>query len=109
MDVLGERWTLLIVRELIAGALRFTDLRDELHGIGSSLLSARLRDLEAAGIVQRTELPRPAARTVYQLTERGARSSPSSTSSRVGGCRISTCRPRCSRSRPGSCRTASAR
>jgi DNA-binding HxlR family transcriptional regulator len=71
LDLLGERWTLLIVRELLMGPQRYTDLRDRLPGMWSNLLAQRLRDLEAAGIVTRAELPRPAARTVYELTERG--------------------------------------
>jgi DNA-binding HxlR family transcriptional regulator len=71
LDVLGERWTLLLVRELLAGPQRFSDLRAHLPGIGPALLTQRLRDLEAAGLVQRAELPPPAARTVYELTERG--------------------------------------
>lgn len=71
LDVLGERWTLLIVRELLMGPLRYTDLREHLPGMWSNLLAQRLRDLEAGGIVRRTELPPPAARTVYELTERG--------------------------------------
>jgi DNA-binding HxlR family transcriptional regulator len=71
LDVLGERWTLLLVRELLLGPQRFSDLRAHLPGIGPALLTQRLRDLEAAGLVQRAELPPPAARTVYELTERG--------------------------------------
>jgi DNA-binding HxlR family transcriptional regulator len=71
LDVLGERWTLLLVRELLLGPQRFSDLRVHLPGIGPALLTQRLRDLEAAGLVQRTELPPPAARIVYELTERG--------------------------------------
>jgi len=71
LDLLGERWTILIVRELAAGPRRYTDLRDHLPGMWSNLLAQRLRDLEAAGIVRRAELPPPAARTVYELTPRG--------------------------------------
>lgn len=71
LDVLGERWTLLIVRELMLGPQRYTDLRDNLPGMWSNLLAQRLRDLETEGIVRRRELPPPAARTVYELTERG--------------------------------------
>jgi DNA-binding HxlR family transcriptional regulator len=71
LDVLGERWTLLLIRELLVGPMRFSDLRAHLPGIGSALLTQRLRDLEAAGLVQRAELPPPAARTVYELSERG--------------------------------------
>jgi DNA-binding HxlR family transcriptional regulator len=71
LDVVGERWTLLIVRDLMFGALRFTDLRDGLPGLAPNLLSDRMRMLVAHGIVERVELPPPAARTVYALTPRG--------------------------------------
>ena len=71
LDVLGERWTLLILRELIGGARRYADLRAALPGIATNLLADRLRELEAAGLVQRSELPPPVARTVYSLTELG--------------------------------------
>ena len=71
LDVLGERWTLLVVRELMLGPRRYTDLKSALPGMWSNLLARRLRDLESAGVVRRCELPPPAARTVYELTERG--------------------------------------
>lgn len=71
LDLLGERWTLLIVRELMVGPLRYTDLLSCLPAIGTNLLSRRLRHLEEVGVVQRTELPPPAASTVYELSERG--------------------------------------
>ena len=71
LDVLGERWTLLVLRELIGGARRYADLRAALPGIATNLLADRLRELEAAGLLQRSELPPPAARTVYSLTEVG--------------------------------------
>jgi DNA-binding HxlR family transcriptional regulator len=71
LDILGERWTLLILRELLGGPRRYTDLRAELPGIASNLLAQRLRELEANALVEHLELPPPAARTVYQLTERG--------------------------------------
>lgn len=72
LDLLGERWTLLIVRELASGPRRFTDLRTNLAGIAPNLLTDRLRALEHAGIVVTRELPPPAARTVYTLTEHGS-------------------------------------
>lgn len=72
LDVVGERWTLLIARDLLLGPKRYTDLREGLPGIATDLLTARLRTLEAAGLVQRRTLPRPAPATVYELTERGA-------------------------------------
>jgi DNA-binding HxlR family transcriptional regulator len=72
LDLLGERWTLLIVRELLArGACRYTDLRGGLPGIATNLLADRLRELEAAGIVEREEAPPPVATTLFSLTERG--------------------------------------
>jgi DNA-binding HxlR family transcriptional regulator len=69
LDVVGERWTLLIVRDLLMGPKRYTDLRDGLRGIATDILTARLRTLEQAGFVRRRELPRPAPATVYELTE----------------------------------------
>jgi DNA-binding HxlR family transcriptional regulator len=68
LDVVGDRWTLLILRELSFGDQRFTDLRTGLPGIATNLLAERLRDLEEAGLVEQRELPPPAARTVYALT-----------------------------------------
>ena len=71
LDVAGDRWTLLIVRELKPGPLRFTDLIDGLPGISRNLLTERLRALERDGIIARQELPPPAARQVYELTADG--------------------------------------
>ncbi|HKN89494.1 MAG TPA: helix-turn-helix domain-containing protein, partial [Acidimicrobiia bacterium] len=71
LELVGERWTLLIVRELLVGPLRFTDLHAALAGIPRNLLADRLRDLEAHDLVARRELPPPAARTVYELTGTG--------------------------------------
>jgi DNA-binding HxlR family transcriptional regulator/putative sterol carrier protein len=71
LDVAGDRWTLLIVRELAPGPRRFTDLVDGLPGISRKLLTERLRTLERDGIVGRQELPPPAARQVYELTDDG--------------------------------------
>src|ERR1041385_7632555 len=72
LDVIGERWSLVIVRELlIRGACRYTDLRGGLPGIATNLLADRLRELEAAGIVQREDAPPPVATTLFSLTERG--------------------------------------
>jgi DNA-binding HxlR family transcriptional regulator/putative sterol carrier protein len=71
LDVVGERWTLLIVRELLAGPQRFKDLMDGLPGISTNLLSDRLRTLEQQGILGRRVLPRPAGSTVYELTPLG--------------------------------------
>jgi DNA-binding HxlR family transcriptional regulator/putative sterol carrier protein len=71
LDVVGDRWTLLIVRELVPGPRRFTDLIDGLPGISRKLLTERLRELEGDGIIARKELPPPAARQVYELTDEG--------------------------------------
>jgi len=71
LELVGGRWTLLIVRELLVGPQRFTDLHLALEGIPRNLLADRLRHLEAHGIVTRQELPPPAARTVYALTGPG--------------------------------------
>ena len=76
LDVVGDRWTLLILRELSFGDHRFTDLRAGLPGIASNLLADRLRDLEGTGLVEQRELPAPAARTVYTLTRSGTRVRP---------------------------------
>src|SRR5918999_2523275 len=71
LDSVGNRWTLLIVRELAPGPRRFTDLIDGLPGISRKLLTERLRALERDGIIARRELPPPAARQVYELTDDG--------------------------------------
>jgi DNA-binding HxlR family transcriptional regulator len=72
LDVIGDRWTLLIVRELlIRGACRYTDLRNGLPGIATNLLADRIRELEAAGLVRREEAPPPIATTLVHLTETG--------------------------------------
>jgi DNA-binding HxlR family transcriptional regulator/putative sterol carrier protein len=71
LDVAGDRWTLLIVRELLPGPRRFTDLVEGLPGISRKLLTDRLRDLERDGVIARRELPPPAARQVYELTDDG--------------------------------------
>lgn len=71
LDVLGERWTLLILRELVGGPRRYSDLRAELPGIATNLLAERLKELETVGLVDRAELPPPIARTVYTLSDIG--------------------------------------
>src|SRR5690242_5752785 len=71
LDVAGDRWTLLIVRELTPGPRRFTDLTDGLPGISRKLLTERLRALERDRIITRRDLPPPAARQVYELTDDG--------------------------------------
>jgi DNA-binding HxlR family transcriptional regulator len=71
LDLVGDRWALLIVRELMHGPKRYTDLVDHLAGIGTNILAARLRDLEGNGVVSRRTLPPPAASKVYDLTDYG--------------------------------------
>jgi DNA-binding HxlR family transcriptional regulator len=71
LDIVGERWTLLVVRELLLGPKRFTDLREGLPGISTNILSDRLETLETAGVVRRRRLPPPSASKVYELTEWG--------------------------------------
>ncbi|BBX86853.1 winged helix-turn-helix transcriptional regulator [Mycolicibacterium aubagnense] len=71
LDLLGERWTMLIVRELLMGPKRFTDLLTGLPGIGTGLLTQRLRELEEAAVIEKAVLPPPAASTVYQLAADG--------------------------------------
>jgi DNA-binding HxlR family transcriptional regulator len=72
LDVIGDRWSLLIVRELLLrDACRYTDLRDGLPGIATNLLAGRLRELEQAGVIERYDAPPPVATTLFRLTERG--------------------------------------
>jgi DNA-binding HxlR family transcriptional regulator len=71
LDLIGERWALLVVRELALGPKRFTDLRHGLPGIATNVLSLRLRQLEQNGIVNRRQLPPPAPAQVYELTPHG--------------------------------------
>jgi DNA-binding HxlR family transcriptional regulator len=71
LDVVGERWALLVVRELLLGPQRFSDLRRSLPAVSSNLLTDRLRELEGHGVLVRRTLPPPAGAVVYQLTESG--------------------------------------
>jgi DNA-binding HxlR family transcriptional regulator len=71
LDVVGDRWSLLLVRELTLGPRRYRDLATGLPGIPSHLLAARLKDLQAAGVITRRTLPAPTDVTVYELTEAG--------------------------------------
>src|SRR3954451_11502320 len=70
-DLLGQRWALLVVRELLLGPKRFTDLRKGISGVSPNVLGQRLRELEGAGIVRRRRLPPPVAGQVYELTDWG--------------------------------------
>lgn len=71
LDQVGERWSLLIVRDLLDGPQRYSDLQHRLVGIPSDMLATRLRHLEAVGVVRRSVLPPPAGSRVYELTDRG--------------------------------------
>jgi DNA-binding HxlR family transcriptional regulator/putative sterol carrier protein len=71
LDLIGERWALFVVRELLLGPKRFTDLRARLPNASPNVLAQRLRELEAAGVVRRRKLPPPAASRVYELTDWG--------------------------------------
>ena len=71
LDVVGERWALLVVRELLLGPQRFSDLRHALPGASSNLVADRLRELEGRGVIGRRKLPAPASSRVYELTEWG--------------------------------------
>lgn len=71
LGLVGERWTLLVVRELFYGPKRYTDLAAHLPGIGTNVLADRLKELESAGLVEKRKLPPPAASTVYELTTMG--------------------------------------
>lgn len=76
LDAVGDRWALLIVRDLLAGPRRYSDLRRGLPGISTDMLATRLSELEAAGIVARNELPPPGAAKIYELTEDGRNLTP---------------------------------
>jgi DNA-binding HxlR family transcriptional regulator len=71
LDLVGERWALLVMRELMFGPKRFTDLKEDLPGIATNMLTQRLVGLEAAGIIQQVDLPRPAKGKAYALTPWG--------------------------------------
>ena len=71
LDVVGERWTLMIIRELLFGSRRYSDILRGTPGLGTNLLAQRLKELEAARLIQRRKLPPPAASSVYELTEYG--------------------------------------
>ncbi|WP_342640234.1 winged helix-turn-helix transcriptional regulator [Rhodoligotrophos ferricapiens] len=72
LDVIGDRWTLILIRELLLGPKRYGDLLAASPGIGTNLLADRLRQMEGQGLIARTTLPPPAGSTVYRLTEVGA-------------------------------------
>jgi DNA-binding HxlR family transcriptional regulator len=71
MELLGERWAMLVLRELAYGPRRFSDLKSDLQGISANVLTQRLTELEARGLVRKTKLPPPAAVQVYEATDWG--------------------------------------
>ncbi|NLU66737.1 helix-turn-helix domain-containing protein [Streptomyces sp. HNM0574] len=71
LDLVGDRWTLLVVRELLAGPRRYTDLHADLPGVSTDMLATRLKDMERDGLAVRRRLPPPGVAHVYELTERG--------------------------------------
>ncbi|MEU6557694.1 winged helix-turn-helix transcriptional regulator [Streptomyces sp. NPDC046915] len=71
LDLVGDRWTLLIVRELLAGPRRYTDLHADLPGVSTDVLASRLKDMERDGLATRRRLPPPGAAFVYELTGKG--------------------------------------
>ncbi|MFF2849081.1 winged helix-turn-helix transcriptional regulator [Streptomyces sp. NPDC058001] len=73
LDAVGDRWTLLIVRELLGGPRRYTDLHADLPGVSTDMLATRLKDMERDALVERRRLPAPASASVYELTARGRR------------------------------------
>ncbi|WP_102143539.1 winged helix-turn-helix transcriptional regulator [Mycobacterium hubeiense] len=96
LDLLGERWTLLIVRNLVHGPKRFTDIADDLAGIGTGLLSTRLRHLQDIGVIERATLPPPVELAVYQLTTDGQQLRPLILDlARWGLTRLKSSAPRC--------------
>ena len=76
LDLVGERWSLMIVRELLLGPKRFTDIRQGLPSLGPDVLAQRLRDLDEGGVIEKRILPPPAAAKVYVLTELGQKLEP---------------------------------
>jgi DNA-binding HxlR family transcriptional regulator len=85
LDVIGERWTPLIVRELLLGPRRYTDLLAALPGVGTNILAGRLTDLQASGVVIKRTLPPPTPVAVYELTEAGEALAPVIDSLRTWG------------------------
>jgi DNA-binding HxlR family transcriptional regulator len=71
LDLIGERWSMLIVKDLMHGPKRYTDLAEQLPGIGTNILAARLKALEECGVIEKKTLPPPAASRVYELTDYG--------------------------------------
>ena len=88
LDAIGDRWSLLLVRELLTGPKRYVDLQSALPGIANNLLTLRLKELESGGILAKEQLPPPAARQVYVLTELGEELEPILESLALWGVRV---------------------
>jgi DNA-binding HxlR family transcriptional regulator/putative sterol carrier protein len=88
LDAVGDRWTLLVVRELLEGPRRYTDLMEGLPGIATDMLATRLRDLERTGVISKRTLPPPAGARVYELTELGRELEPVMRALTVWGTRL---------------------
>jgi len=93
LDLVGQRWAMHVVRELLLGPKRYSDLKADLPGISTNMLSDRLSELEESGLVRRRQLPRPAAARVYELTEYGADLEPIITTLGRWGARSPSHRP----------------
>ena len=76
LELIGERWALLVLRELLLGPRRFSDLRADLPAISANVLTERLKELESRGLVRRRKLPPPASVQVYEATEWGLEAAP---------------------------------
>src|SRR3954453_22844806 len=76
LELVGERWAMLVLRELAYGPRRFSDLKSDLHGISANVLTQRLSELEARGLIRKTRLPPPASVQVYEATEWGLEAAP---------------------------------
>src|SRR3954467_7679798 len=76
MELLGERWAMLVLRELAYGARRFSELKADLQGISANVLTQRLTELETRGLVRKVKLPPPASVQVYEATEWGLEAVP---------------------------------
>src|SRR3546814_11462080 len=85
LDLVGERWALLVMRELMLGSKRFSTLRADLPGISANVLTQRLEGIEAAGIVVRRKLTPPSGAQVYEHTEWGIEAEPRTQARRTGG------------------------
>jgi DNA-binding HxlR family transcriptional regulator len=94
LDLVGERWTLLLVRDLLTGPKRFSDLQHSLRGLGTGLLTARLKHLEREGLVERTTLPAPARTPAYGLTRAGWELEPAITALATWGLKWAMGEPR---------------